>query len=106
MAGSGTVYVQSGNDTNLQGATVSGETVIAEIGGSLNIESQLDMSTSKARQVNVNGSIGQNAQGQTSGGLSASYKTAKVDVAIVSEQSGILPGEGGLQESQYLILLS
>lgn len=95
VTGSGTVYVNSGNNTNLHGATVSGETVIADIGGNLNIESQLDTSTAKAKQVNINGSIGQNAQGQTSGGLSGSYHSAKGDAAIVSEQSGIHAGEGG-----------
>ena len=95
VTGSGTVYVQSGNDTNLRGATVSGEAVIADIGGDLNIESQLDAATSKAKQVNVSGGIGQNAQGQTNGGISGSYQTAKGDAAIVSEQSGIHAGEGG-----------
>ena len=95
VTGSGTVYVQSGNDSNLRGATVSGETVIADIGGDLNIESQLDTSTAKAKQVNVSGSVGQNAQVQTSGGISGSYQTAKGDAAIVSEQSGIHAGEGG-----------
>ncbi|WP_176037369.1 hemagglutinin repeat-containing protein [Brucella tritici] len=51
VAGSGTVYVNSGNDTNLRGATVSGETVIADVGGDLNIESQLDTATANAKQV-------------------------------------------------------
>ena len=95
VTGSGTVYVQSGNDTNLRGATVSGETVIADIGGDLNIESQLDTAKANAKQVNVGGSVGQNAQGQTTGGVSGSYQTAKGDAAIVSEQSGIHAGEGG-----------
>jgi filamentous hemagglutinin len=95
VTGSGTVYVNSGNDTNLRGATVSGETVIADIGGDLNIESQLDTATAKANQVNVSGGVGTNAQGQTSGGISGSYQTAKGDAAIVSEQSGIHAGEGG-----------
>lgn len=95
VTGSGAVYVQSGNDTNLRGATVSGETVIADIGGDLNVESQLDAATAKAKQVNVSGGVGTNAQGQTSGGISGSYQTAKGDAAIVSEQSGIHAGEGG-----------
>ncbi|QWK81321.1 hemagglutinin repeat-containing protein [Ochrobactrum sp. BTU1] len=95
VTGSGTVYINSGNDTNLRGATVSGETVIADIGGDLNIESQLDTATAKANQVNVSGGVGTNAQGQTSGGISGSYQTAKGDAAIVSEQSGIHAGEGG-----------
>ncbi|KAB2742188.1 MULTISPECIES: hemagglutinin repeat-containing protein [Brucella/Ochrobactrum group] len=32
--------------------------MIADIGGDLNIESQLDTSTAKAKQVNVSGSVG------------------------------------------------
>ncbi|ASV87933.1 filamentous hemagglutinin family N-terminal domain protein (plasmid) [Ochrobactrum quorumnocens] len=95
VTGSGTVYVNSGNDTNLRGATVSGETVIADIGGDLNIESQLDTATAKANQVNVSGGVGTNAQGNMTGGISGSYQTAKGDAAIVSEQSGIHAGEGG-----------
>ncbi|MDH7793820.1 hemagglutinin repeat-containing protein [Ochrobactrum sp. AN78] len=84
------IYLQSGNDTNLKGATVTGETVIADIGGDLNIESQLDTSSGKAKQVGVGGGIG------TSGnGISGSYQTGKGDAAIVSEQSGIRAGEGG-----------
>ncbi|MBC8719173.1 hemagglutinin repeat-containing protein [Ochrobactrum sp. Marseille-Q0166] len=90
VVGTGGVYLQSGNDTNLKGATVTGETVIADIGGDLNIESQLDTSSGKAKQVGVGGGIG------TSGnGISGSYQTAKGDAAIVSEQSGIHAGEGG-----------
>ncbi|WP_095448735.1 hemagglutinin repeat-containing protein [Ochrobactrum quorumnocens] len=90
VVGTGGVYLQSGNDTNLKGATVTGETVIADIGGDLNIESQLDTSSGKAKQVGVGGGIG------TSGAaISGSYQTAKGDAAIVSEQSGIRAGEGG-----------
>ncbi|MFK4823108.1 hemagglutinin repeat-containing protein, partial [Ochrobactrum quorumnocens] len=95
VTGSGTVYVNSGNDTNLRGATVSGETVIADIGGDLNIESQLDTAKAKANQVNVSGGVGTNTQGNMTGGISGSYQIAKGDEAIVSEQSGIHAGEGG-----------
>ncbi|WP_266019351.1 hemagglutinin repeat-containing protein [Brucella intermedia] len=94
VAGSGTVYVNSGNDTNLRGATVSGETVIADVGGDLNIESQLDTATANAKQVGASIGVGSNPAGLT-GGLSGSYQTAKGDAVIVSEQSGIHAGEGG-----------
>ncbi|MGN6451449.1 MAG: hemagglutinin repeat-containing protein, partial [Brucella intermedia] len=94
VTGSGTVYVNSGNDTNLRGATISGETVIADIGGDLNIESQLDTATANAKQVGASLGVGSNPSGLT-GGLSGSYQTAKGDAAIVSEQSGIHAGEGG-----------
>lgn len=94
VTGTGTTYLQSGKDTNLKGAVVSGETVIADIGGNLTIESQLDTANSKAKQTGVSGSIGATATGMT-GGVSGSYQTAKGDAAIVSEQSGIHAGEGG-----------
>lgn len=90
VSGTGNVYLQSGNDTNLKGATVSGETVVADVGGDLNIESQLDTTTSKAKQVGVGGGIGTGGAA-----ISGSYQTAKGDAAIVSEQSGIHTGQGG-----------
>lgn len=90
VVGTGGVYLQSGNDTNLKGATVTGETVIADIGGDLNIESQLDTATSKAKQVGAGGGIG-----SSGAAISGSYQAAKGDAAIVSEQSGIRAGEGG-----------
>nr|WP_266019353.1 hemagglutinin repeat-containing protein [Brucella intermedia] len=90
VSGSGTVTLQSGNDTNLKGGVVSGGTVNADVGGNLNIESQLDTATSKANQTSVNGSVG-------TGGfnVSGAVQNAKGDAAIVSEQSGIHAGQGG-----------
>ncbi|WP_017968406.1 hemagglutinin repeat-containing protein [Rhizobium leguminosarum] len=93
--GTGGVYLQSGGDTNLRGATVNGETVIADVSGNLNIESQLDTASQKARQFNVGGSIGAVPSGGVAGGISGSYQNAKGDAAIVSEQSGIHAGQGG-----------
>ncbi|MBY4631953.1 hemagglutinin repeat-containing protein [Rhizobium croatiense] len=93
--GTGGVYLQSGGDTNLRGATVTGETVIADVGGDLNIESQLDTASQKARQFNDGGSIGAVPSGGVAGGISGSYQNAKGDAAIVSEQSGIHAGQGG-----------
>ncbi|OJY04697.1 MAG: hypothetical protein BGP07_12995, partial [Rhizobiales bacterium 63-22] len=90
VVGSGGVYLQSGNDTNLKGATVSGETVVADVGGDLNIESQLDTTTSKAKQTGVGGGVG--ASGAA---ISGTYQAANGDAAIVSEQSGIHAGQGG-----------
>ncbi|WP_064697239.1 hemagglutinin repeat-containing protein [Rhizobium aegyptiacum] len=93
--GTGGVYLQSGGDMNLRGATVTGETVIADVGGDLNIESQLDTASQKARQFNVGGSMGAVPSGGIAGGISGSYQNAKGDAAIVSEQSGIHAGQGG-----------
>ncbi|MBB3391050.1 filamentous hemagglutinin [Rhizobium sp. BK275] len=95
LDGIGGVYLQSGGDTSLRGATVTGETVIADVGGDLNIQSQLDTASQKARQFNVNGNVGAAPTGGVAGGISGSYQTAKGDMAIVSEQSGIHAGKGG-----------
>lgn len=90
VAGTGDVTVSSGNDTSLKGATVTGKSVTAEIGGDLTIESQVDAATSKASQISANGSI-------SSGGFEASGTTQKAggDAPLVSEQSGIHAGAGG-----------
>ncbi|KXF78211.1 hypothetical protein ATN84_23945, partial [Paramesorhizobium deserti] len=90
VAGPGAVTLNSGKDTNLKGAVISGESVKLDAGGDLNIESQLDTASSKARQTSASGSIG-------TGGfnVSGAYQNAKGDAAVVSEQSGIHAGSGG-----------
>ncbi|MGU3400492.1 hemagglutinin repeat-containing protein [Brucellaceae bacterium D45D] len=90
VAGTGDVTLKSGNDTNLKGAVVSGESVTADVGGNLTIESQLDTATSKADNTSVSGSVG-------TGGfnVSGAVQNAKGDAVVVSEQSGIHAGSGG-----------
>ncbi|MGO7418251.1 hemagglutinin repeat-containing protein, partial [Rhizobium ruizarguesonis] len=56
VMGSGAVALNSGNDTTLKGAVVSGNTVIANVGGNLNIVSQQDTST--YRETTAGASIG------------------------------------------------
>jgi len=90
VTGTGDVYVQSGNDTKLLGAVVSGDSVVADVGHDLIIESQLDLASQKANQVSVGGGIGSG-----SFGLSGSYQKANGEAAMVSEQSGIHAGSGG-----------
>ncbi|MBB3465232.1 hemagglutinin repeat-containing protein [Rhizobium sp. BK377] len=91
VMGSGAVALNSGNDTTLKGAVVSGNTVIANVGGNLDIVSQQD--TSSYREKTAGASIGLSSTGALSGGAS----TGKVngDYANVSEQSGIVAGGGG-----------
>lgn len=90
LIGTGTVALNSGGDTNLKGAVVSGNTVIANVGGDLNIESRPDIATYSEKM--TGGSLSISASG-LSGGLNQS--TAKGNYSNVSEQSGILAGEGG-----------
>ncbi|AHG49784.1 hemagglutinin (plasmid) [Rhizobium leguminosarum bv. trifolii CB782] len=91
ITGSGAVALNSGNDTTLKGAVVSGNTVIANVGGNLNIVSQQD--TSAYRETTAGASIGLSSAGALSGG--ASTGKVKGDYANVSEQSGIVAGSGG-----------
>ncbi|MBB4112173.1 filamentous hemagglutinin [Rhizobium sp. BK226] len=91
VVGSGDVFIQSGNDTKLQGAVVNGESVTADVGHDLIIESQLDTTSQKANQFGISGGVGSG----TSPGLNGSLQKATGSAAIVSEQSGIHAGSGG-----------
>ncbi|MBB3644211.1 filamentous hemagglutinin [Rhizobium sp. BK619] len=87
--GTGDVTILT-NDLTLRGATVTGNSVTAAV-RNLTVESLVDTATAEARQLNLSGSIGTD-------GFSASGSTQKAtgDAAIVSEQSGIHAGIGGL----------
>ncbi|NKK97341.1 filamentous hemagglutinin N-terminal domain-containing protein [Rhizobium leguminosarum bv. viciae] len=91
VVGSGDVFIQSGNDTRLQGAVVSGESVTADVGHDLIIESQLDKTSQKANQFGIGGGFGSD----TPASLNGSLQKATGSAAIVSEQSGIQAGSGG-----------
>ncbi|WP_341871604.1 hemagglutinin repeat-containing protein, partial [Xanthomonas prunicola] len=93
MPAGNTATIISGNDTTLKGAVLSANTVLADIGGDLNIESLQDTSTYASKDKAVGGSV-------TFGigfSASASYSSNKVngDFASVTEQSGIQAGDGG-----------
>ncbi|WP_245300445.1 hemagglutinin repeat-containing protein [Rhizobium sp. YK2] len=78
------------NDLSLRGATVAGNSVTANV-KNLTIESQMDTAKAKADQLNLSAQTGfgsTNASGVT--------QKAKGDAALVSEQSGIHAGTGGL----------
>ena len=89
----------SGGDTTLKGAVVSGERVVADIGGDLNIESLQDTSTYDAEQTSMGVGVSLCIPGFCAGAssVSASYNQQKIDstYASVSEQSGIKAGDGG-----------
>ncbi len=90
VSGTGVVALNSGNDTTLKGAVVSGSTVIANVEGDLKVESPQDIST--YRETGVSASAGFGA-GSLSGGVSKSNVNG--DYANVTEQSGIVAGYGG-----------
>ena len=88
-----TVRIESSGDTTLQGALVRAETVQAEVGGNLLIESLQDTSTYASQQKNANASatIGAGAGGS----FSANKGRANSDFKSVAEQSGFKAGDGG-----------
>lgn len=89
------VRIQSGADTTMQGAVVKADTVKAEVGGSLSIQSLQDTSDYASRQQSVGGSI---TVGAGAGG-SFNASRGKVDSAYtsVTETSGMQAGDGGFQ---------
>ncbi|EIJ48486.1 hypothetical protein GWL_05200 [Herbaspirillum sp. GW103] len=95
MRAGGQAKLESGRDTNLIGATVSGEQVVANVGRDLNIASVQDTSTFKSRDQSIGGSA---TIGPSSGGsISASRSRVDADYANVGQQAGITAGNGGLQ---------
>lgn len=88
--------LESGNDTNLIGANISGKQVIANIGSDLNIESLQDTATSKAKQSNT--SVGVSipiGTGIGGGSFSQSKQKSSSNYASVYEQTSIKAGEEG-----------
>jgi filamentous hemagglutinin len=88
-----TLTIASGGDTNIIGGQVSGDTVKANIGGNLNIESLQETSTYDSRHEAIGGSV-------TAGyGFSASANYNNSDInsnyASVTEYAGIMAGSGG-----------
>lgn len=90
VSGTGAVALNSGNDTTLKGAVVSGSTVIGNVGGDFKVESP--QNTSTYRETGLSASAGFGAGG-LSGGVSKS--NVKGDYANVTEQSGIVAGTDG-----------
>ncbi|TDY96875.1 UNVERIFIED_ORG: hemagglutinin-like protein [Herbaspirillum seropedicae] len=91
----GQVNIDSGRDTNLIGATVSGDKVVADVGRDLNIASVQDTSTFKSRDQSIGGSA---TIGYGSGAsVNASRSRVDADYASVGQQAGIMAGDGGFQ---------
>jgi filamentous hemagglutinin len=92
------VNINSGTDTTIKGAVVSGKEVIANVGNNLNIESVQDTShyASQQRNVGVNASIPLTG-GKGSFGVSAGKSNVTSTYASVVEQSGIRAGDEGFK---------
>ncbi|WP_338862706.1 hemagglutinin repeat-containing protein [Mycetohabitans rhizoxinica] len=88
------VTIKSGGDTNVVGANVKGNRVVADVQGDLNVGSVQDTSVSAAHQHSTG--VGLNvSQGGGSASFNVQNGNARGNYASVTEQSGIEVGEGG-----------
>ncbi|MCT4701793.1 hemagglutinin repeat-containing protein, partial [Enterobacteriaceae bacterium H20N1] len=91
-----TVTINSGRDTVLNGAQVSGDRVIADVGRDLLISSQQDTNKYDSKQTSVAAGGSFTFGSMTgSGYISASQDKMKSRFDSVAEQSGIYAGGGG-----------
>jgi filamentous hemagglutinin len=100
IIGTNSVTISTGKDLNMVGAQVSGNTVTADVGGNLSIESQQDTHTYHSKGSSsgfgITAPIG---AGTISVSASASKNSMDSDYASVTNQSGIFAGTGGFQIS-------
>jgi filamentous hemagglutinin len=90
---SGTLALNSGADTSINGSQVKGEKVVAAIGGDLNINSLQDTDDYTAKNKNSGSGFTTGAKG----GVTGSFGTGKTNstYASVTEQAGIYAGKDG-----------
>ena len=95
VTGTDSVHIESGKDTNIIGSKVKGNTVTADIGGNLHIESLQE--TSKYIGENSSKGISVSTNGASLSNVSAENKkgTMESNYASVTDQAGIYAGEGG-----------
>ena len=91
------VVIDSGGDTTLKGAVVTGQQVTTNVGGNLNIQSQQDQSQYKESSKSAGGSVmvGITSTGPASGSLSLGKTSINSTYTSVGEQSAIRAGDGG-----------
>lgn len=90
------VNIHRGDDTTIAGTQVSGNSVVADIGGDLTISSLQDSDYYDSRQDSISGGASFSFGTMTgSGGISYSKDKMHSDYDSVIEQSGIFAGEGG-----------
>jgi filamentous hemagglutinin len=101
VAAGDTLTIQSGGDTNVKGAVVSGKQVVADIGGNLNVESLQNFDHFDSKQqsagVSVSVCVPPICYGGSSVSANVSHQKMRSDYASVGEQSGIQAGDGGFQ---------
>jgi len=93
LQGGQQVELTSGKDTTIQGALVSGQQVIANVGNKLHITSLQDSSSYASQDQSLNAGV--TAGAGFSGSASVSQSKVKADFTSVAQQSGIAAGDGG-----------
>jgi len=90
------ISINSGDDTTIAGAQVSGNSVVADIGGDLTISSLQDSNYYDSSQKSISGGASFSFGTMTgSAGISAANDKMDSDYNSVIEQSGIFAGDGG-----------
>ncbi|SHN27059.1 filamentous hemagglutinin family N-terminal domain-containing protein [Pseudomonas asturiensis] len=90
--------MNSGRDTTLEGAQVSGQKIVADIKRNLTLSSQQDTDRYDSRQSNVSGGASFTIGTMTgSGSASVSQSKIKSDFDSVKEQTGLFAGKDGYQ---------
>ncbi|WP_302174903.1 hemagglutinin repeat-containing protein [uncultured Hydrogenophaga sp.] len=97
--GGRSVVIESGADTTLQGAVVSGDQVRAQVGGDLHIHSPQDTDQyhESSRSVGVGISVPITGPGNASASLNVGRTRIDSQFRSVDEQSAIRAGDGGFQ---------
>ncbi|MBD1226990.1 hemagglutinin repeat-containing protein, partial [Xenorhabdus griffiniae] len=90
------VSLKSGQDTRLKGAQVSGETVTADVGRNLHLQSEQDKDNYDAKQENISAGASF-TYGSMNGSASVNARRDKLHSTFdsVNEQTGIFAGKGG-----------
>ncbi|KQZ27064.1 hemagglutinin repeat-containing protein [Duganella sp. Root1480D1] len=90
-----TINITSKGDTTLKGATAIANTINADIGGKLAVESLQDVSKQESSQTNVGArvQVSFGTAWEASGNLSQSKSNGSS--AMVGQQSGLFAGDGG-----------
>ncbi|RKP44956.1 hemagglutinin repeat-containing protein [Trinickia fusca] len=100
VTASQTLSITSGRDTNLRGAEVSGNTVKADVGRDLNVQSPQDTNVYDSQQMSAGVQMSicfpPLCVGQTvSGSANFAQQSIKANYQSVNQQSGIFAGQGG-----------
>ena len=92
----GTLSLHSGRDTSLIGAQASGETIKADVGRNLLLQSQQDSDNYDSKQTSISGGVSVAVIGSgDSANLSMSKDKLHSNYDSVQEQTGIFAGKGG-----------